>query len=375
MDLPFDVLLASAFLASVAGCAIILRLKNFHVHRSVRAGDRNAVQGMHTDPTPRIGGVAIAVVTIATLLYATSTSKPNYLGFSISIIPVFLTGLAEDLGYSMSPRARLLAAAASSSVAVALLGVWMPRVDIPGVDYLIAWVPVGILFTIFATAGICNAFNLIDGLNGLAAGTGIIVALGTAAIASNAGDVFLRDSSYLMVATLTGFLVFNFPWGKIFLGDAGAYSLGHVLSWFAVSLIVRSESVTTWAVLLVFFWPTADTLFAIYRRRKAGKPTDQPDRMHHHQLILRALEILYLGRGKRHVANPLATLVLLPMIAAPAVTGVLLWNQPLASFLAAVAYSGLFIGSYYAILSLATKRARRQPSIERRPQLGQEPGV
>jgi len=94
-------------------------------------------------------------------------------------------------------------------------------------------------------------------------------------------------------------------------------------------LLIRLPDLSTWAVLLVFFWPIADTFFAIYRRRRAGRPTDMPDRLHYHQLVMRALEITLIGRNRRNVANPLATLVILPLASAPVIAGVLLWNKPL----------------------------------------------
>ena len=119
------------------------------------------------------------------------------------------------------------------------------------------------------------------------------------------------------MAPLLGFFVFNFPLGAIFLGDAGAYGLGHILSWLAISLMIRVPEVTPWAVLLIFFWPIADTFFAIYRRRIAGRPTDQPDRLHFHQLVMRALEITLTGRKLRRLTNPMSTVVMMPLFTAP----------------------------------------------------------
>ena len=85
----------------------------------------------------------------------------------LSAAPVFSVGLAEDLGYDMSPKARLIASAASNLVAILLFKVWLDGLGIPGVDMLLMFAPIGILFTVFATVGVVNALNLIDGLNGL----------------------------------------------------------------------------------------------------------------------------------------------------------------------------------------------------------------
>jgi len=332
---------------SLAGCALLVMTKNLHLGHSARGHSGSAVQSAHDDPTPRVGGVAIGAALILSLFFAPKSMMDNYLPFVISLVPVFFAGLADDLGFEVRPIWRLSAAVVSSLLAVVMLQMWVTRVDIPFVDGIVAFAPVGILLTIFATCGICNAFNLIDGLNGLSASTGILIAIGIAAIGYDAGNQDFATLSILLISALGGFLVFNFPFGKLFLGDAGAYSLGYILAWFAILLIEREMEVSTWAILLVFFWPVADTLFSITRRLFSGKRIDQPDQLHYHQLVMRAIEIVWLGRNRRQIANPLATLIMIPLISMPVLTGVLLWNRPLMSFLAVLIYSALFVGSYY----------------------------
>ena len=102
-----------------------------------------------------------------------------------------------------------------------------------------------------------------------------------------------------MVAAVLGFMVLNFPLGKIFLGDGGAYALGHLLVWSAIILINYASDVSAFAILLIFFWPVADTGLAIWRRWKLGNPTDRPDRLHFHQLAMRFIEIRFFGRDRR----------------------------------------------------------------------------
>ena len=123
--------------------------------------------------------------------------------------------------------------------------------------------------------------------------------------------------------------------------------------------MVRVETLSPWAVLLVFFWPVADTFLAIYRRRRGKLPTDQPDRLHYHQLVMRALEILWFGRDRRNLTNPAATLIILPLIMAPVASGVILWDKPLAAFLAFSGYALSFALSYVIGLRLAQSRLFR----------------
>ncbi|MGG7645480.1 glycosyltransferase family 4 protein [Rhodovulum sp. YNF3179] len=347
------------FAGSALICAVVIQKGKRHRVLSGRATDISAVQAAHTAPTPRVGGLGLLAGVLISIPLAPAPLRENYTLFAVSLGPVFAAGFAEDLRFAVKPAWRLAAAVLSSVLAIGLLGMWIPRVGIPGLDVLVAWAPVGILFTLFAAAGVCNAFNLIDGLNGLAAGTGVVTAVGLAVIARAAGDPMMAELTLMLVAALMGFLVFNFPKGRIFLGDAGAYSLGHMLAWFAIVLMVRVETLSPWAVVLVFFWPIADTFLAIYRRRRGQRPADQPDRLHYHQLVMRALEILWLGRDKRHLANPLATVVMMPLIIAPVASGVILWDSPLAAFLAFVGYAVSFALSYVLGLRLAQSRLFR----------------
>jgi hypothetical protein len=120
----------------------------------------------------------------------------------------------------------------------------------------------------------------------------------------------------------------NFPFGKIFLGDAGACVLGHLLVWASISILWNAPSVTPLAVLLIFFWPIADTIMAVLRRYSSGKPITQPDRLHFHQLAMRAVEIILLGRNNRKLANPLATILTLSFVILPMIAGVFFADDP-----------------------------------------------
>ena len=158
--------------------------------------------------------------------------------------------------------------------------------------------PFGILFTIFAAVGVVNAFNLIDGLNGLSSYVTISVAFALSIIAFQTGNTQISIFLVLIVSSVLGFMALNFPIGKIFLGDGGAYLLGHLLVWSSIILNSNESAVSAFAILLVFFWPVADTGLAIWRRWKLGNPADRPDRLHFHQLVMRFLEIRFFGRSR-----------------------------------------------------------------------------
>lgn len=344
-------------------CVAIVLLRSRFPRLSGRKDDLHAVQAMHTCLTPRVGGVAVfGALGLSIVLAPASISEP-YAKFILATSLLFAVGLAEDLGLPMSPRRRFLAAIGASMLAIWLLGVWLPRTGIPGLDAVMDYWVVGVPVTLLITAGISNGFNLIDGVNGLASFTAIVAAVALSYIAEAAEYAIMVHLAMMVAAATFGFFLLNYPFGLIFLGDAGAYTLGFVLSWFGISILLSSPEVSPWALLLTLYWPVADTLLAIYRRFRAKADVSAPDRLHVHQMVMRSLEICLLGRNRRRVANPLTTLVLAPFVSAPPITGVLLWNQNLNAFLAVLAFGVLFFVSYAAapqLIRLTRRSCRKQ---------------
>jgi UDP-N-acetylmuramyl pentapeptide phosphotransferase/UDP-N-acetylglucosamine-1-phosphate transferase len=352
------------FCASLFLCAVMVSGGARYLRRSE---DLKAVQAAHSAPTPRTGGVAVVIAMgLGFWLFAPEALAPLTYLFLLSLIPVFSIGVAEDLGALMSPRRRLFAAALSSVMVIVLLDVQVTQVDVPGLDWALGFAGFGFLFTVLWMTGLCHATNLIDGLNGLAAGSCILTAIGIVMIAEQSGDADLAVLAAMVIPAILGFLVLNWPFGKVFLGDGGAYTLGHVLGWLGIFLLARNPEIAGTAVGLLFFWPVADTFFAMYRRYRAGVRPDEPDRLHFHQLVMRALEILILGRRRRRISNPLAALVLMPMVAAPIFTGVLLWDRPFAALFAIGFFAVLFVSSYVAGMRLARKATLKSTQAFRR---------
>jgi UDP-GlcNAc:undecaprenyl-phosphate GlcNAc-1-phosphate transferase len=246
---------------------------------------------------------------------------------------------------------------------ILLYGFWITSVGIPYIDTLISFAPIGIFFTIFACAGVSNAFNLIDGLNGLAAFTGITISFSLSMLASSSGLYNLSILCLTIIPIIAGFLVLNFPFGKIFLGDGGAYFLGHGLVWIAICLMELDYSISPFAILLVFFWPVSDTLLAIWRRKTLRKPHHLPDRLHFHQLIMRFLEIRFFGRSKREITNPLATMILLPMVVFPQILGVIFARDSLMAIFSFAFMTFIFIATYLSGIAYAKKRTKNITAV------------
>ena len=325
----------TAFIVTLSVGLFLIRFHEVVLPISAQRHDSRARQASHVGEPVRYGGIAVfAGLWVGCFLLRGGTEELFFLLVLISAAPVILTGFAEDLGYEMSPRRRLLAAMVSAAVAIALLGVWVERADLPGFNWLMSIYPISLALTVLFSAGFCHAVNLIDGMNGLATTNAVLSALSLAVIAANTAETEVMLFALVLVACLTGFLALNWPSPQIFLGDAGAYGIGHLLAWIAILLVAWGDEVAVPALLLVLFWPLADVFHSIYRRLLDGKAAFQPDRMHLHHKVRRAIVLIYFGYNEKRISNPLTTLVLAPFMAMPIITGVLLWNQSANSWIA-----------------------------------------
>lgn len=336
------------FLTSFAVCAAILLYKIQLRTLESNTDDLVNSDQMQSIGTPRVGGVAIILGIISSLIVATWTplERQGTVLYLMTLSPILVVGLFEAVGITVSQHIRLAAVVGAALLTALGWGIWVSAINVPGIDLLLAYAPFGIALTVLGAAGVTNAFNLIDGLNGLAG----FITLSTAfALASVAGALGLFNFQAMMVmlsCAVAGFLLFNFPFGKIFLGNAGAHMLGHTLVWTAIGLNQVSPDISPWAILLIFFWPVADIVLSIWRRRRRGLRADQSDRLHFHQLALRYLEIRFVGRRRRAIASAIATLLLMPLVIAPQIAGVLLIDNDTGAKLAVGVFAVLFVGAY-----------------------------
>ena len=346
IDIEIIVLSTVTVATAFALCLSLVVLSQSRWKFLIRNGDLKAVQTAHSKPASRLGGVAVITAFVAGAGLTYGHSGPLLLALLLSATPLFLSGAAEDLGYNVSPIGRLGAALLSCALAVLLTKSWIDGTGVGVLNPLFDWVPFAVLVTIFGTAAVSHAFNLIDGLNGLSGIMSLIVNAGIGATAVIVDDHEIAIFCTLLASASLGFLLINFPSGKIFLGDAGAYTLGFLLAWLGVVLASRNEDVTPIAMFLILFWPLADIIMSIYRRYLKKQPVLHPDKLHFHQIVMRGLEIGILGRRRRSIANPMAAVLMIPAISAPAVLGVIFHASPGAAAFSMFLLFVAFVVSY-----------------------------
>lgn len=277
---------SAAFLVTLAVVRVAPRIAKF-------AGDHDlsGPQKFHSRPVPRIGGLGIFVgVVLATSIAAVLGRLDGGLSALLLTagLPAFLSGLAEDLTKSQSPRRRLFFTAVSAALAFVLIDAAIFRTDLVGLDWLVGFGAGAFVITVFVVSGVANAVNIIDGFNGLASMCVALMLAGIAYVAFELGDSTLTLLSLIGIAALFGFFVWNFPAGLVFLGDGGAYFLGFYVAELAILMLQRHPGVSPMFPLLLCIYPVFETLFSIYRRKwLRGRPIGMPDGAHLHSLIYR----------------------------------------------------------------------------------------
>lgn len=334
MDNVFIYAWGGGFFTALVVAIAIVGTKQFH--GSVTFDKMDGLQKFHTSPTPRIGGVALICGYLATYFFLDGEIRTLWGWIGLAGMPAFLFGFLEDITQRISVRVRLMATTASGLFFALATGYMITHVDVWGFDALLSVSIISLAFTAFAIAGIANAINIIDGFHGLAAGTVIIVLVAFAIVSWRVGDGLLIELSLLMMAMVAGFFLVNFPFGKLFLGDAGAYFLGYSVATVAVMLPARNPEVSPWVSLLVLGYPFTETMISIVRKtRRAGRHPGTADRVHLHMLIY------------RDIARNLSKKIRSPHLRS-AITSVLMWG------FSAIILLLVLIGDLTAFTSMAS---------------------
>ena len=264
-------------------CLLVPFVKKIANH--VGAMDYPNERKVHTKPMPRLGGLAIfGAFLLGYMLFARTSLQ--MLSILIGGFIIILTGVVDDIK-PVPAKIKFLLQIVASAVVVFYGNIVLNHIDVFGfsIDFP---VPINYIVTILFIISITNAVNLIDGLDGLAAGVSSIYFLTIAIIAFILNLMQGLDTvlSLIMLGSTLGFLVYNFNPAKIFMGDTGSLFLGFTISVIAL-LGFKAATLTSLIVpLVILAIPIFDTALAIFRRVLKGESIGAPDKDHfHHQLL------------------------------------------------------------------------------------------
>lgn len=237
---------------------------------------------IHTTPTPRVGGIGIFLAFAISMMIL----MPQYWWLVVGGAVIFGFGLYEDWHGDTRKEFRLGAMAVGTYIAIYFGGYVADNSEFFILPYAAAAV-----FTIFAVVGTSSAINFIDGLNGLAGGLSGSVLIFFLGLAYWYGDFELVSVIAILLGAIGGFFLWNYPKGKIFLGDGGAYFLGSMLAMIAIILAARHDEISLWYACIALLYPVIETFVTIDRRinrkRKYGTPFFEAERVHLHTLKFR----------------------------------------------------------------------------------------
>jgi len=355
-----------AFITAVLITLWIVRFSHVHGHLTADS-DLSGVQKFHTAAVPRVGGIAIFLgILLALLARYFQNAEVGLFGLLLVIcsLPAFLSGLTEDLTKKVGVKIRLLATMVSAALAGYFLNAWLGSVQILGIDNLMLTYPfVAVAITCFAVGGVANAFNIIDGYNGLSSMVAVIILSGIAYVAFHVGDYPIMIAALAMIGALLGFLVFNYPRGAIFMGDGGAYLAGFWIAELSVLLTARHPEVSKWFPLLLCLYPIFETVFTIYRRVVLQKThPGMPDALHLHQLIYMRIVRPSIGGhsdAAKAQCNALTSPYLWILTAFAAIPAILFWQYHLVLKGFALLFVVTYVWLYWAIVRFKSPKWMR----------------
>lgn len=279
-----------AFIIAV-GMALLVTPGVIYLAKKTGALDKPDARKVHKDPIPRIGGLGIYLAFMAAMgavlfmVPVDAEVRQEIMGLMVSGTIIVIIGLVDD--YTNLPaKVKLLGQILAACVLVLGFDVRIDFITDPFGDYLFLEF-LAVPATLFWIVGLTNTVNLIDGLDGLAAGVSSIAAVTIFLVALQQGFMLVAVLTAALAGAAIGFLYYNFNPARIFMGDTGSMFLGFMLAGISVIGAVKSAATIALIVpILALGLPIMDTTFAIVRRYRGGVPIFKPDKGHlHHRLL------------------------------------------------------------------------------------------
>lgn len=297
MRIPYSLILAAA------AFAITLALTPLVMAAARRFGivDRPGPRRIHTTPIPTAGGVAMAIAVLGVAWGARAVSEAArttldvrpFVGITIAAAIIVALGVIDDR-WGVKPLGKIAGEVAAACILYAF-GLGVPLLTNPFGEAIVTG-PFDLPLTIVWVLIVINAINLIDGIDGLASGVVLVASVTLWFVGRTNGDFYVMFIASCLIGATAGFLRYNFPPAKVFMGDTGSGFLGLLLA--AVALLENRKgtaAITLLFPLVALAVPISDSVIAFARRAFGGKPVFSADSEHIHHRLLR------IGLSHRHV--------------------------------------------------------------------------
>ena len=256
-------------------------------------------------------------------------------------------GAKEDLLHNVEPAARMLSLFFVGWLfRFQFIGPFPNMTDVPLIGKLLALQGGVSFFYILSMAVIANGMNLIDGINGLCGAVALSILGALLFLSYKTSDINMLSAVFTLILLIIPFMLFNFPFGKIFLGDLGAYSLGLIVSMLTIIFFGRHPEISPYVAVLIMIYPVTEIVFTILRRLLLGNSVFKPDTLHLH------LKLFYLLRPQaayKKMANGLVMPALSILWIFPFFTATLTYQRLPYVIFAIVIFVALYLSFYFML--------------------------
>ena len=348
---PFILIFMGMSLA-LNGLVAYLWRKKFY--RNLGLKTYQAIQRIHLNETPRLGGFILILSLISFVAFSNTNESIQLLKIIlICLVPIIFMGIKEDLFHNVEPAIRLLA--------LLFVG-WLFRAQFTGPLPVLTDVPlIGKLFLfqggisffyILSMVAVANGMNLIDGVNGLCGAVALTMLSALLFLSYKTADITMLSLIFSVILILIPFMLLNYPYGRIFLGDLGAYSLGLMVSMLTIILFGRHPEISPWGAVLILIYPATEVVFSLLRRIVRGVSIYHADTAHLH------LKLFLFFRPQpnyKKIANALVTPALSGLWLFPLLTITWVYHKPLFIWIAVMLFIALY-GLLYALVPNVQKK-------------------
>jgi UDP-N-acetylmuramyl pentapeptide phosphotransferase/UDP-N-acetylglucosamine-1-phosphate transferase len=314
-----------------------------------------AIQRIHLNETPRFGGFIFILSLVFFVAFSNTNESIQLLKIIlICLTPIIFMGIKEDLFHNVEPAIRLLALLFVGWLFRAQYTGPLPILtDIPFIGKLLLLQGGISIFYILGMVAVANGMNLIDGVNGLCGAVALSILTALLFLSYKTADITMLSLIFSMILFLIPFMLMNYPYGRIFLGDLGAYSLGLIVSMLTIILFGRHPEISPWGAVLILIYPVTEVVFSLLRRMVKGVSIYHPDTEHLH------LKLFHFFRPQpyyKKIANALVTPALSALWLFPLLTITWVYQKPLFIWITIILFNALYFILYALVPNVQKKQ-------------------